>query len=195
MCIRDRNVRDTIKDAFFNKHRWASVQMLLNTFQIELLLRKRVAPDPVSSFCKEKVSSSERHMWAHVKAAAAKKFIFYWRHLLRHVETHCQSIAFGSNHSSSTFDFCNTSSVKRHGTEIASKNMTPVQKKRVINVALAAAGTTLFRSTTLKDKLRQALALPGGEGQGRGKPSPQGYKIKGILHDYGIGTIYTPHDP
>ena len=52
--------------------------MLLNTFQIELLLRKRVAPDPVSSFFKEKVSSSERHMWIHVKAAAAKKSILYW---------------------------------------------------------------------------------------------------------------------
>ena len=45
---------------------------------MELLLRRRVAPDPVSSFFKEKVSSSERHMWAHVKAAAAKKSIFYW---------------------------------------------------------------------------------------------------------------------
>ena len=72
------NVRDTIKDAFFNKHRWASVQMPLNTFQIELLLRKRVAPDPVSSFFKEKVSSSERHMWAHVKAAATNMWIFCW---------------------------------------------------------------------------------------------------------------------
>ena len=34
------NVRDKIKDAFFTKHRWASVQMPVNTFQIELLLRK-----------------------------------------------------------------------------------------------------------------------------------------------------------
>ena len=72
------NVRYQINDSFFNKHRWASVQMPLNTFQIELFIRKKVAPDPVSSFCKEKVSSSERHMWAHVKAAAAKKSIFYW---------------------------------------------------------------------------------------------------------------------
>ena len=72
------NVRDTIKDAFFTKHRWASIQMLLNTFQIGLLLRKRVAPDPVSLFFKEKVSSSERHMWVHLKAAAANKSILYW---------------------------------------------------------------------------------------------------------------------
>ena len=119
----------------------------------------------------------------------------FWRPLLRHVETHCQSVALGSNHSSSTFDFCNTSSVKRHGTEIASKKLTPVQKKRVINVALAAAGTTLFKSTTLKDKQWAALAMPGGEGEGRRKPSPQGIGLFAWAKECGCWRLYTPHDP
>ena len=120
------------------------------------------------------------YMWRPLQRRSPYSIGFittFWRPLLRHVETHCQSVAFGSNHSSSTFDFCNTSSVIRHGTEIASKKLTPVQKKRVINVALAAAGTTLFKSTALKDKLWPALRRPGGEGEGRGKPSPQGYRF------------------
>ena len=52
--------------------------MPFNTFQMELLLRKMGHASPVSSFFKEKISSSERHMWAHVKAAATKQSILYW---------------------------------------------------------------------------------------------------------------------
>ena len=52
--------------------------MPFNTFQLELLLRKIGHASPVSSFFKEKISSSERHMWVHVKAAASKKSMLYW---------------------------------------------------------------------------------------------------------------------
>ena len=52
--------------------------MPFNTFQSELLLRKMGHASSVSSFFKEKISFSERHMWVHVKAAAPKKSIFYW---------------------------------------------------------------------------------------------------------------------
>ena len=53
------------------------LKCLSTPFKLSFSSVKWVTPDPVSSLFKEKVSSSERHMWAHVKAAATKKSIFY----------------------------------------------------------------------------------------------------------------------
>jgi hypothetical protein len=49
-----------------------------NTFQSSIAPRKMGRASPFSLFFKEKASSTDRHMWVHVKAAATKMLIFYW---------------------------------------------------------------------------------------------------------------------
>jgi hypothetical protein len=54
------------------------LKCLSTPFKLSFSSVKWFAPNQVSSFFKETVSSSERHMWAHVKAAATEMSIFYW---------------------------------------------------------------------------------------------------------------------
>jgi hypothetical protein len=49
-----------------------------NTFQSSIAPRKMGRASPFSLFFKEKVSSTERHMWVHVKAAATTMLISNW---------------------------------------------------------------------------------------------------------------------
>ena len=119
----------------------------------------------------------------------------FWKPLLRHFWTQFQSVALSSNRRSAHIPFlqqlqCNSA---WYGNCKLKTDARPKQK--VIHVALVAAGTALFKSTRLKDKQCAALTRPGGEGEGRGKLSPQFYRIREILQDYGCWRIYTPHDP
>ena len=80
------------------------LKCLWTPFKLSFSSVKWVAPDPVSSLFKEKVSSSERHMWAHVKAAATKMSILYWFYnyfLQASFEAQIPVLP--------TFHFCNTS--------------------------------------------------------------------------------------